>query len=83
VDRIAISVIIGRVYGRRQNLLYAILLHQMLYFSGWLLVMDERVVLGGVAAVYVVVALVIGVGWLRSAARSNADQPARIVGKTT
>ena len=81
VGLIAFSVIIGFVYGRGRNLLYAILLHQMLNFSGRLLDMDELVVLGGVAAVYVVIALVISLVWLRSESRPEEPQPARIIGK--
>ncbi len=63
---VAFSVIIGEVYARGGNLLYAILLHQMLNFAGRLLEVDELVALGGVSAVYVVIALVIGVRSSRS-----------------
>jgi hypothetical protein len=43
------------VYGRGGNLLYAILLHQMLNFTGRLLNVDELIVLGGSTAVYVII----------------------------
>jgi uncharacterized membrane protein YhfC len=66
------------VYGRGQNLIYAILLHQMLNFSGRLLEMDELTVLGGTSAVYVVIALVLSVAWLRSTSRPTAAQPAHV-----
>jgi len=79
VGLIAFSVIIGFVYGRGRNLLYAILLHQMLNFSGRLLDMDELILLGGVAAVYVVMALVIGLIW-RSKRAEAGGQPARFAG---
>lgn len=81
VGLIAFSVIIGFVYNRGKNLIYPILLHQMLNFSGRLLEIDELVVLGGVAAVYVVMAVVIGLVWLRSTPQ-KAAQPARMVGKS-
>jgi membrane protease YdiL (CAAX protease family) len=81
VGLIAFSVIIGFVYGRGRNLLYAILLHQMLNFSGRLLEMDELVMLGGVAAVYVVMAVVIGVVWLRAEPRPEVERSGRVVGK--
>jgi membrane protease YdiL (CAAX protease family) len=58
---VAFSVIIGYIYGRGGNLLYPILLHQMLNFSGRLLDVDELTVLGGSSAVYVVIALAIGI----------------------
>ena len=70
-----------QVYNRGKNLIYPILLHQMLNFSGRLLEIDELVVLGGVAAVYVVMAVVIGLVWLRSTPQ-KAAQPARMVGKS-
>lgn len=78
IGLIAFSVIIGFVYGRGQNLIYAILLHQMLNFSGRLLEMDELTVLGGTSAVYVVIALVLSVAWLRSTSRPTAAQPAHV-----
>ena len=79
VGLIAFSVIIGFIYGRGRNLLYAILLHQMLNFSGRLVEMDELVLLGGVAAVYVVVAVVMGVVWLRAAPEQKVPQPAHSI----
>ncbi len=81
VGLIAFSVIIGFVYGRGRNLLYAILLHQMLNFSGRLLDMNELVLLGGVAAVYVVMALVMGMVWLRSTPFQNTAQPTYLDGR--
>lgn len=66
VGLIAFSVIIGFVYGRGGNLLYAILLHQMLNFTGRLLEVDELIVLGGSSAVYTLIALVISLRLLRS-----------------
>ena len=66
IGLISFSVIIGYVYGRGGNLLYAILLHQMLNFTGRLLEADELFVLGGSSAVYVIIALVISLIWLRS-----------------
>lgn len=59
VGLVSFSVIIGYIYGRGGNLLYAILLHQMLNFTGRLLEVDELIVLGGSSAVYVIMALVI------------------------
>ncbi len=59
VGLVSFSVIIGFVYDRGRNLLYAILLHQMLNFSGRLLEMDELVVLAGSSALYLVIAGVI------------------------
>lgn len=79
VGLIAFSVIIGFIYGRGRNLLYAILLHQMLNFSGRLVEMNELVLLGGVAAVYVVVAVVMGVVWLRAAPEQKVPQPAHSI----
>lgn len=67
VGLVSFSVIIGYVYDRGGNLLYAILLHQMLNFTGRLLEIDELVVLGGSSAVYVIVALVISLLLLRPA----------------
>ena len=66
VGLVSFSVIIGYIYGRGGNLLYAILLHQMLNFTGRLLEIDELFVLGGSSAVYLVFALVIGLISLRS-----------------
>lgn len=66
IGLVAFSVIIGHIYGRGGNLLYAILLHQMLNFSGRLLEMDELTVLGGSSAVYLLIALVIGLVSLKS-----------------
>lgn len=82
IGLIAFSVIIGFVYDRGKNLIYPILLHQMLNFSGRLLEMDELVVLGGVAAVYVVIALAIGLVWLKQTPPQNVAQPGRIVSKS-
>lgn len=62
----AFSVIIGHIYTSGRNLLYAILLHQMLNFAGRLLDMNELVVLGGSSAVYVVIALAISLLPLKS-----------------
>lgn len=80
VGLIAFSVIIGFVYNRGKNMMYPILLHQMLNFSGRLVEMDELVLLGGVAAVYVVIALVIGLVGLRPAPSQKIAQPGRSVG---
>jgi membrane protease YdiL (CAAX protease family) len=66
VGLVSFSVIIGYIYGRGGNLLYAILLHQMLNFTGRLLEVDELIVLGGSSAVYVIIALVISLMSLRS-----------------
>lgn len=66
VGLVAFSVIIGYVYGRGGNLLYAILLHQMLNFTGRLLEVDELFALGASSAVYVILALVISLISLRS-----------------
>lgn len=66
IGLIAFSVIIGYIYSRGGNLLYAILLHQMLNFSGRLLEMDELTVLGGSSAVYVIIALVMSLTSLKS-----------------
>lgn len=63
---ISSSVIIGFIYSRGGNLLYAILLHQMLNFTGKLLAVDDLTILGGSTAVYVIIALVIGLTSLRS-----------------
>ena len=76
VGLIAFSVIIGFVYGRGRNLIYAILLHQMLNFSGRLLEMDELTVLGGTSAVYVAIALMVTLIWLKSTSRPTAARPA-------
>jgi hypothetical protein len=59
---VAFSVIIGYIYTRGGNLLYAMLLHQMLNFSGRLLEANELAVLGGSSAVYVIIAL--GIAWM-------------------
>ena len=75
-DSITFSVIIGFVYGRGRNLIYAILLHQMLNFSGRLLEMDELTVLGGTSAVYVAIALMVTLIWLKSTSRPTAARPA-------
>ena len=66
VGLISFSVIIGYVYNRGGNLLYPIVLHQMLNFSGRLLEIDELVSLGGSSAVYMIIALVIGLFLMRS-----------------
>lgn len=71
---ISFSVIIGFVYGRGGNLLYPILLHQMLNFTGRLLNVDELIVLGGSSAVYVVMAFVIGFRSLTSMRGEVAPQ---------
>ncbi len=77
VGLVAFSVIIGFVYGRGRNLLYAILLHQMLNFTGRLLEMDELIVLAGSSAIYVIIAFVITLVSLRSSPRPKAiHQPA-------
>ncbi len=72
VGLVAFSVIIGYVYGRGGNLLYAILLHQMLNFTGRLLEIDELIVLAGSSAVYVIIALVISLISLRSTCEAVA-----------
>lgn len=59
IGLVSFSVIIGYIYSRGGNLVYAILLHQMLNFSGRLLEVDELTVLGGSSAVYLIIALVI------------------------
>jgi membrane protease YdiL (CAAX protease family) len=64
VGLVSFSVIIGFIYGRGGNLLYPILLHQMLNFTGRLLDVDALTVLGGSSAVYVVFAFVIGISSL-------------------
>jgi len=66
VGLISFSVIIGFVYDRGGNLLYPIVMHQMLNFAGRLLEIDELVALGGSSAVYMIIAIVIGVFLLRS-----------------
>lgn len=66
VGLVSFSVIIGYVYNRGGNLLYAILLHQMLNFSGRLLEIDDLTVLGGSSAVYLLIAIVIGLMSLKS-----------------
>ena len=72
VGLIAFSVIIGFVYGRGRNLIYAILLHQMLNFTGRLLNMDELIVLAGTSAVYVVIAIALAL----ASSRRAVGQPA-------
>lgn len=69
IGLVSFSVIIGYIYSQGGNLLYAILLHQMLNFSGRLLEMDELIVLGGSSAVYVIIALVIGLMSLKSTSK--------------
>jgi membrane protease YdiL (CAAX protease family) len=76
VGLVAFSVIIGFVYGRGRNLLYAILLHQMLNFSGRLLAIDELIALIGSSAIYVIIALAMSLAWLRSTPRQKVAQPA-------
>jgi len=66
VGLVSFSVIIGYVHGRGGNLLYAILLHQMLNFSGRLLAVDDLIVLGGSTAVYLIGSLAIGLMSLRA-----------------
>jgi len=66
IGLVSFSVIIGYIYSRGGNMLYAILLHQMLNFSGRLLEVDELTVLGGSSAVYVIIALVISLMSLKS-----------------
>jgi membrane protease YdiL (CAAX protease family) len=66
IGLVSFSVIIGYIYGRGGNLLYAILLHQMLNYSGRLLEVDELIVLGGSSAVYLIIALVISLMSLMS-----------------
>ena len=68
IGLVSFSVIIGYLYGQGGNLLYAILLHQMLNFSGRLLEIDELTILGGSSIVYVIIALVISLKILRSSA---------------
>lgn len=69
VGLVSFSVIIGYIYSQGRNLLYAILLHQMLNFSGRLLEMDELTVFGGSSAVYVIIALVISLMSLKSTSK--------------
>jgi membrane protease YdiL (CAAX protease family) len=57
IGLVSFSVIIGYIYGRGGNLLYPILLHQMLNFSGRLLEIDELTVLAGSSLMYVLIAL--------------------------
>jgi membrane protease YdiL (CAAX protease family) len=57
IGLVSFSVIIGYIYGRGGNLLYPILLHQMLNFSGKLLEIDELTVLAGSSLMYVLIAL--------------------------
>ena len=59
IGLVAFSVIIGFIYIRGGNLLYAILLHQMLNFTGRLLVVDELTLLAGSSIIYAIIALVI------------------------
>lgn len=59
---VGFSVVIGFIHVRSGgNLLYAILLHQMLNFTAQLVEIDLLVVLGGSAVVYAAIALVMGV----------------------
>jgi hypothetical protein len=81
VGLVSFSVIIGFVYGRGRNLLYAILLHQMLNFSGRLLNIDELVVLASSSAIYVIIALVTSLVWLRATPGQKVAQPAQALGK--
>lgn len=77
VGLVAFSVIIGYVYGRGRNLIYAILLHQMLNFTGRLLDMDELIVLAGSSAIYVIIALALALVSMRSMPRPKVvGQPA-------
>ncbi len=69
---VSFSVIIGYIYSRGANLLYPIVLHQMLNFCGRFLNIDELTVLGGSSAVYVLIALVIGITSLTPVRRSVA-----------
>jgi membrane protease YdiL (CAAX protease family) len=82
VGLVAFSVIIGFVYGRGRNLLYAILLHQMLNFSGRLLEIDELIVLAASSAIYVIIALAISMASLRSTSRLKVAEPSRVIGKS-
>jgi hypothetical protein len=54
----------------------------MLNFSGRLLNIDELVVLAGTSAVYVVIALVISLVWLRAMPGEKVAQPAHALGKS-
>ncbi len=72
VGLVSFSVIIGYVYDRGGNLLYAILLHQMINFTGKLLAVDDLIMLGGSSAVYVIIALVIGLTLLRPRREAGA-----------
>ena len=72
IGLISFSVIIGFIFTRSGNLLYAILLHQMLNFAGRLLEIDELIILGGSSAVYVIIALVISLMTLRSVRKAPA-----------
>jgi membrane protease YdiL (CAAX protease family) len=66
VGLVAFSVIIGKIFSQGGNLLYAVLLHQMLNFSGRFLEMDELTVLGGSSAIYVIIAIVISLQSLKT-----------------
>lgn len=58
---VAFSVVIGLVHGGKGgNLLYAILLHQMLNFTAQLVEIDLLVILGASAVIYAVIAVVLG-----------------------
>lgn len=74
VGLIAFSVIIGYIFNRGGNLLYAILLHQMINFSGMLLDIDTLIVLGGSSLVYVITALVMWLVAIRSSPEGVAAQ---------
>lgn len=67
VSIVAFSVIIGFIHVRGgRNLVYAIVLHQMLNFSVQLVEIDTIVVLGGSAAVYAIIALAMALADARS-----------------
>ncbi len=60
VSIVAFSVVIGLVHGGKGgNLLYAILLHQMLNFTAQLVEIDTLVVLGASGVIYAAIAIVL------------------------
>lgn len=68
---VAFSVVIGLVHGGKGgNLLYAILLHQMLNYTAQLIEVDQLVFLGASAVIYAVIAVVLGGLVARARARA-------------
>jgi hypothetical protein len=72
IGLVSFSVIIGSTYSRGGNLFYAILLHQMLNFTGRFLEINELTVLGGSNAVYVIIALAISLTSLKPISKEIA-----------